>query len=53
MNDKDERRRGAPRRVYRGGSWNYHTSTLKVNARAFDFAVRGNNHFGFRIVMSP
>jgi len=36
-------------RVRRGGSWNYHTATLAVTARAFDFAERGNNHFGFRI----
>jgi sulfatase modifying factor 1 len=36
-------------RVRRGGSWNYHASTLLSYARASDFQDRGNNHFGFRI----
>jgi|TARA_B110001454_G_C12711742_1_gene431014 formylglycine-generating enzyme required for sulfatase activity len=38
------------KRVRRGGSWNYHSTTLLTYARAFDFEYRGNNHFGFRIV---
>ena len=38
------------KRVRRGGSWNYHASTLLSYARASDFEHRGNNHFGFRIV---
>jgi len=38
------------KRVRRGGSWNYHASTLLTYARASDFEHRGNNHFGFRIV---
>ncbi|MCH2022605.1 MAG: formylglycine-generating enzyme family protein [Saprospiraceae bacterium] len=38
------------KRIRRGGSWNYHTTTLKTYARASDFQNRGNNHFGFRIV---
>ena len=38
------------KRVRRGGSWNYHASTLLTYARASDFENRGNNHFGFRIV---
>lgn len=38
------------KRVRRGGSWNYHSSTLLTYARASDFENRGNNHFGFRIV---
>jgi len=40
-----------PKRVRRGGSWNYHASTLKTHARASDYEDRGNNHFGFRIAM--
>ena len=38
------------KRVRRGGSWNYHASTLLTYSRASDFENRGNNHFGFRIV---
>ncbi|BDS11239.1 formylglycine-generating enzyme family protein [Aureispira anguillae] len=38
------------KRVRRGGSWNYHASTLLTYARAADFENRGNNHFGFRVV---
>ncbi|OLQ71720.1 hypothetical protein BIT28_23970 [Photobacterium proteolyticum] len=38
------------KRVRRGGSWNYHASTLASYARASDFENRGNNHFGFRVV---
>lgn len=38
------------KRVRRGGSWNYHATTLLTYARAFDFEHRGNNHFGFRVV---
>jgi len=36
-------------RVRRGGSWNYHATTLLTYARASDLEDRGNNHFGFRI----
>jgi sulfatase modifying factor 1 len=39
------------KRVRRGGSWNYHAATLLTYARASDFENRGNNHFGFRIVI--
>ena len=38
------------KRVRRGGSWNYHASTLLTYSRASDFQNRGNNHFGFRVV---
>ena len=38
------------KRVRRGGSWNYHSDTLRTFARASDFPDRGNNHFGFRVV---
>ena len=38
------------KRVRRGGSWNYHSTTLLTYSRASDFENRGNNHFGFRIV---
>lgn len=38
------------KRVRRGGSWNYHSDTLRTFARASDLPDRGNNHFGFRIV---
>ena len=38
------------KRVRRGGSWNYHSATLRTFSRASDFENRGNNHFGFRIV---
>jgi formylglycine-generating enzyme len=37
-------------KVRRGGSWNYHLSTLKTAARAFDEQFKGNDHFGFRVV---
>lgn len=40
------------KRVRRGGSWNYHSATLLTYARASDFENRGNNHFGFRIVVN-
>ena len=36
-------------KVRRGGSWNYHQSTLKSSARAEDEQFKGNDHFGFRI----
>lgn len=39
-----------PKRVGRGGSWNYHSAKLFTYARAADFENRGDNHFGFRIV---
>ena len=38
------------KRVRRGGSWNYHSATLRTYSRASDSENRGNNHFGFRIV---
>jgi formylglycine-generating enzyme required for sulfatase activity len=37
-------------KVRRGGSWNYHLSTLKSAARAYDEQFKGNDHFGVRIV---
>ncbi len=37
-------------KVRRGGSWNYHLSTLKTAARAKDEKFKGNDHFGFRVV---
>ena len=40
------------KRVRRGGSWTYHSATLLTYARASDFPSRGNNHFGFRIVVN-
>jgi sulfatase modifying factor 1 len=40
------------KRVRRGGSWNYHKTTLLTYARASDLPTRGNNHFGFRIVVN-
>ena len=36
-------------KVRRGGSWNYHQTTLKSSARAKDEKFKGNDHFGFRI----
>ena len=41
------------RKVRRGGSWNYHQSTLKTAARAADEQFKGNDHFGFRVVSRP
>ena len=38
------------KKVRRGGSWNYHESTLKSAARASDEKFKGNDHFGFRVV---
>jgi|GEM_PF-479475 len=38
------------KRVLRGGSWNYHATTLLTYARKSDLPSRGNNHFGFRVV---
>ena len=38
-------------KVRRGGSWNYHQSTLKASARAEDEQFKGNDHFGFRIIL--
>lgn len=38
------------KKVRRGGSWNYHLSTLKAAARASDEKFKGNDHFGFRVV---
>jgi len=39
------------KRVRRGGAWNYHKATLLTYSRAYDFENRGNNHFGFRVVL--
>lgn len=39
-------------KVRRGGSWNYHQSTLKSAARAKDEQFKGNDHFGFRVVLN-
>lgn len=36
-------------RCWRGGSWNYHQSTLQSAMRFSDQEDRGNDHFGFRI----
>jgi len=38
------------KKVRRGGSWNYHETTLKSAARAEDERFKGNDHFGFRVV---
>ena len=38
-------------KVRRGGSWNYHQATLKASARAEDEQFKGNDHFGFRIIL--
>ncbi|MFT7237602.1 MAG: sulfatase modifying factor 1 [Cyclobacteriaceae bacterium] len=40
------------KKIRRGGAWNYHASTLLTFSRESDFANRGNNHFGFRIVLN-
>lgn len=40
----------ADARVKRGGSWNFHESSLGTAARERDYTWRGNDHFGFRIV---
>ncbi len=37
-------------KVKRGGSWNFHESTLESSSRERDYTWRGNDHFGFRIV---
>tara|TARA_R110000868_G_scaffold259361_6_gene517374 strand:- start:27223 stop:28677 length:1455 start_codon:yes stop_codon:yes gene_type:complete len=38
------------KKVRRGGSWNYHESTLKTAYRDKDEKFKGNDHFGFRVV---
>jgi len=40
-------------RCWRGGSWNYHEATLQTAIRFYDEETRGNDHFGFRIVVNP
>jgi len=40
------------KRVKRGGSWNYHSTALLNSSRSSDYENRGNNHFGFRIVIN-
>jgi formylglycine-generating enzyme required for sulfatase activity len=35
--------------AWRGGSWNYHQSTLETSGRFSDEESHGNDHFGFRI----
>jgi hypothetical protein len=42
---------GSTLRCWRGGSWNYHEATLQSSIRFFDEEDRGNDHFGFRIVL--
>lgn len=37
-------------RLKRGGSWNFHAVTIRSEARNTDYAFRGNDHFGFRVV---
>lgn len=41
----------ADTRVKRGGSWNFHQASLESSARERDFTWRGNDHFGFRVVI--
>lgn len=41
---------GNTTRCWRGGSWNYHEATLQSSIRFFDEEIRGNDHFGFRVV---
>jgi formylglycine-generating enzyme required for sulfatase activity len=43
---------GSTTRCWRGGSWNYHQATLQTSVRFFDEENRGNDHFGFRIVIN-
>ena len=43
---------GSTLRCWRGGSWNYHQSTLETARRFSDEEDRGNDHFGFRVVGS-
>jgi len=38
------------KKIRRGGSWNYHKTTLKSAARFYDEQFKGNDHFGFRVV---
>ena len=40
---------GSDERCKRGGSWNYHQSTLETAGRDYTFDYRGNDHHGFRI----
>ena len=40
---------GSDDRCKRGGSWNYHQSTLETAWRDYTFDSRGNDHHGFRI----
>ena len=42
---------GSTTRSWRGGSWNYHQATLESSGRYSDDEDRGNDHFGFRIVI--
>lgn len=37
-------------RLKRGGSWNFHAPTIRSQARNTDYAFRGNDHFGVRVV---
>ncbi len=36
-------------RVKRGGSWNFHETSLGTAERERDYTWRGNDHFGFRV----
>lgn len=37
-------------RIKRGGSWNFHETSLHTAERERDYTWRGNDHFGFRVV---
>jgi len=39
-------------RVKRGGSYQYHTATLGTSFRSPGYPFRGNDHFGFRVVLN-
>lgn len=38
-------------RVIRGGSYNYHEASLQTAFRTRNYPFRGNDHFGFRVVL--
>lgn len=40
---------GSTTKSWRGGSWNYHESTLQTEVRFNDEDQQGNDHFGFRV----
>ena len=43
---------GSTKRSWRGGSWNYHLQTLQSSIRFSDDEIKGNDHFGFRVVLN-